>query len=175
MTARPRRGKRSRGRSGLGVVTLWVLLYGGVPGCCTTPPPGEKFFDRARSPEESVRLFRYAIEAKQFDVAYRCLSARFQERHSPTELSLALRFGSWNGIGLRRLVMESEQDERVEGVRGLADAVWVTLIHWDDPEDPASAFQELSLFVTLEGKEWRIDPERLRPDYEAWFRTYSRR
>jgi hypothetical protein len=149
------------------VLLLFALVASA--GCCTAPPDGEKYFDRARSPGEAVRLFRYSVEAKQYDVAYRCFTERFRERHSAREVSLAFRFGSYEGHGLRRIIVEALQDERVERVDGTSpeEASWVTLVYFVDPEDDSSNFEELSLFVRREGGEWRIDPDIQRQEQQA--------
>jgi hypothetical protein len=147
-----------------------------LAGCCTSPPNGEKYFDRRQSAGESVRLFRYSVEAAQYGAAYRCLVASFREKHSERELSLAVRYGSFEGRGLREFIVSAEQDPRSEAVQGLPPerAQWVTLVFFEDPEDPATSTIEHSLFVILEDGEWRIDPETTRPQHEQFFRDLSR-
>lgn len=147
-----------------------------VAGCCTTVPAGEKYFDRRVSAAETVRLFRYSVEAKQYGAAYRCLSSAFRAKHSERELSLAVRYGSFEGRGLREFILEAVQDARSEPVQGLPPgrAQWVTLVFFEDPTDPATSTIEHSLFVLLEEGEWRIDPETNRPGYERFFRDLSR-
>ena len=142
-----------------------------------TPPSAEKYFHRSRSPEETVRLFRYAVEAKQYDAAYRSMTTSFRERYTRRELSLAVRYGSWDGRGIRSVVVESYQKPGWEDVRGLptGEAAWVTLVDFDDPEDPATDSRELSLFLHYEDGEWRIDPEQQRPEYESFFGDFSAR
>jgi len=153
-----------------------LALILSLAGCCTTVPDGERYFDRRTSAAETVRLFRYSVEAKQYAAAYRCLSAGFREKHSERELSLAVRYGSFEGRSLRHFIVSAEQDPRSESVQGLppARAQWVTLVYFEDPEDPATSTIEHSLFVLLEDGEWRIDPETTRPQHEQFFRDLSR-
>jgi len=147
-----------------------------VAGCCTTVPDGEKYFDRSRSAGETVRLFRYSVEAKQYGAAYRCLCTVFREKHTERELSLAVRYGSFEGRGLREFILEADQDPRSEPVQGFPPerAQWVTLVFFVDPADPATSTIEHSLFVVFEDGEWRIDPETNRPQHEQFFRDLSR-
>ncbi len=159
-------------------VSIAAVIIVSLAGCCTSPPLAEKYFDRGRSPEEAVRMFRYAVEAKQYGAAYRCLTTRFREDHSESELALAIRFGSWDGKGIRALIVDAQQDttppsEVVQGFR-VDEAAWVTLVSIDDPDDLASSFQELSLFVWFEDGEWRVDPDRSdRPGLESFFGEFS--
>lgn len=147
-----------------------------LTGCCAVVPDGEKYFARNRSADETVRLFRYSVEAGQYGGAYRCLTASFREKHSEREFSLAVRYGSFQGRDLHELIVGATQDEEAEPVQGFppARAVWITLIDVEDPEDDASDVHEHSLFVLLEGGQWLIDPEMSRPQHESFFREMSR-
>jgi hypothetical protein len=161
-----------RGAFSRSIPALALLLA----GCCTAAPDGEKYFDRSRSAAETVRLFRYSVEAKQYGAAYRCLCAGFRAKHTEREFSLAVRYGSFEGRGLRDFILEADQDSRTEPIQGLAPgrAQWVTLVFFLDPEDAATDSIEHSLFVLFEDGEWRIDPETNRPQQEQFFRDLSR-
>ena len=61
-------------------------------GCCgVTPPPAEKFFDRA-TPLETFKGFVYAVDTHQWDYAYNCLSAASKAEIGPTKFEIAIRW-----------------------------------------------------------------------------------
>lgn len=157
-----------RASQGLAALTLVVA------GCCATVPRAEKYFDRS-SPRECVRMFRYAVDSKQYDAAYDCLVDGFRARYSERDFSLAVRYGRIDDLKIRELIVESAQDRREDSVPGLppADARWVTLIYLVDPDDPATEVFAHSLLVVREDGEWRIDPEKVRQDYRDLFPEYS--
>ena len=138
---------------------FWIsLTLLACVGCCSVAPRADKFFHK-KAPEESVRMFRYSVEAGQWDFAYGCLTTELQEQYSQLELSLMVRFGSQQGENLRDLIENALQLEGSHAIPG-ADPLQsrsVTVVFFSDPEDPATDSWEQALFLTKEGDEWRID------------------
>ncbi len=150
---------RCHRRSALSLFSI-LLLAGSLGGCCSVAPRAEKFFDRT-SPTETVRMFRYAVEAGQWDAAYLCLVPEFREQYSELEFSLAIRYGSQYERNVRDLIENAFQlpgDHAIPGVNPqLEEARAVTVVFFSDPEDPATDTWEQALYLRREENEWRID------------------
>ncbi|MFN0057285.1 MAG: hypothetical protein ACKVX7_02415 [Planctomycetota bacterium] len=65
-------------RKGLALAVA-ASFSGWLTGCCTPPPRAEKYFDRSIDPVNCFRMFQYAIEVRQFEVAHQCLTAKSRE------------------------------------------------------------------------------------------------
>lgn len=74
---RPSRQADERDGRALIVVALFASCW--LAGCCTAPPRAEKYFDRAIDPVNCFRMFQYAIEARQYDVAHKCLTEKSRQ------------------------------------------------------------------------------------------------
>ena len=144
----------------LRLISLLVMVSVtlGIAGCCSVAPRADKFFHR-NSPEESIRMFRYAVEAGQWEFAYACLTTELQEQYSELELSLMVRFGSQQGKNLRDLIENALQLPGSHAIPGADPALArsVTVVFFEDPDDPATDSYEQALFLAKEGREWRID------------------
>ncbi|MFQ5653402.1 MAG: hypothetical protein ACE5GW_01560 [Planctomycetota bacterium] len=144
---------------GSGLLLLCSALLAG--GCRTAPPAAEKYFDRL-SPMGTVKLFQYAVEAKQYPAAYRCLTPEVQEELSPMLFGLFLKYGrvgELGGMRARELITEAWRHPSEERVPGEPDARWVTLIYEADADAPPI---EVSVLLVLLGDEWLLDLKRVR-------------
>ena len=106
-------------------------------------------------------MFRYAVEAGQWEAAYACLVPELQEQYSRFEFSLAIRYGSQNDRNLRDLIEGALQlpgDNAIPGVDPHEEeARAVTVVFFSDPEDPATDTWEQALYLRRDQEEWRID------------------
>jgi len=69
---------------------LWAAALS-LTGCCITPPPAAKYFDR-ESPEETFKGFVYAVDTHQWDYAYESLSESTQEKVGRLRFEVGIRF-----------------------------------------------------------------------------------
>lgn len=139
--------------------SLLCLLLVFFSGCCATPPKPSKYFDRS-SAAETARFFQYAVETKQYQDAYECLDIRSRERISATAFATALRWAkieALDGNSLWRVIAEAFRVPKVEQVPEDPTARWVTLVHFKDEDT-----YEMSLRISPEDGEWRIDISRMR-------------
>ncbi|NCF56284.1 MAG: hypothetical protein GWP41_08505 [Planctomycetia bacterium] len=147
MTSQPR--LRLLLLAGLSVTSLLISS-----GCLSIPNVDDHF--SKSDPLETVRYFRYAIDASDFDKAYQCMTENTHQQISPLQFKALIRFvdvPELGDIGLRDLIVNSSIDPQSEPVRGENSSRWITLI-WED----ASQFIEYSLKITLgEDQTWNID------------------
>ena len=131
--------------------TILLIIVGG----CAHVPEVDRHFKRHHA-HETVRYFRYAIDAGQYEAAYRCLSASSQTQVSPLAFEAMLRFidvPELGGIGLRCMLVDSTVDSRAEVVEAGQPQRWVTLV-WSSEE----SYIEYSLFLQPnEDDQWEID------------------
>lgn len=126
-----------------------------LSGCiCNAPDVDRHFFrDSAR---ETVRYFRYAIDANQHQSAYQCLTASSQQQISPIAFEALIRFvdvQELGGVGLKDLLMESVVARAEEQVAGAPESRWITLMWSSDDQ-----FIEYSLLLSPdESGTWWID------------------
>ena len=143
-------------------VLFFSFMTIALVGCCASVPKPDRYFDRL-SPDQTVRMFRYAVETKQDRFAYDCMVDSFRSEHSATEFSLALRFGRLEGEPLRKMISNSQQLSGYEPIPGVPpqQAQAVTVIYFFG-DDELPDFDEIPLYLkfeaTGEGGEWRIDP-----------------
>ncbi|MGE4603111.1 MAG: hypothetical protein AAEJ65_09425, partial [Planctomycetota bacterium] len=128
-----------------------VLVCGG----CAHVPDVDRHF-KLHNAYETVRYFRYAIDAGQYGAAYRCLSPESQQQISKLAFEAMLRFvdvPELGGIGLRNLFVDSTVDSHVEVVSSGQPQKWVTLIWSSDDR-----FIEYSLLLAPSpSNQWQID------------------
>ncbi|MDE0959403.1 MAG: hypothetical protein OSB09_01335 [Planctomycetota bacterium] len=109
-----------------------LLLY---PVACKHIPDVDRHFQRSAS-LETVRYFRYAIDASQFDAAYHCLTDSTREQLSALAFQAMIRFvdvPQLGGLGLTDLLVCSDIDGIEEVPAGGGSDRWVTLIwHSED-------------------------------------------
>lgn len=136
----------------LRIIMILILL---LPGCISNAPDADRHFYR-NSALDTVRLFRYAIDAKQNSAAYDCLTKNVQAQISPLAFDALVRFvdvPELGGVGLKELLMDSSIDQIVEPVSGAEKCRWVTLIWSSDDQ-----FIEYSLMlIPDESGTWWID------------------
>ena len=134
-------------------------------GCCVTPPPAGKFFDR-RSPTGTLKGFVYAVDAHQWRYAHDSLTEESRRELSSLELEGALRFlkveipcpGGTVRVPLYELVSNAlgrlGDDASLEmgpGARRLQ-------IHTKAREANGNLFlTSADLYFLLEEDEWRLD------------------
>ena len=142
--------QRCSSRSILAMIAI-VLVCGG----CAHVPDVDRHF-KLHNAYETVRYFRYAIDAGQYGAAYRCLSPESQQQISKLAFEAMLRFvdvPELGGIGLKNLLVDSTVDSHVEVVSSGQPQKWVTLIWSCDDQ-----LIEYSLMVSPgSSKRWQID------------------
>ena len=139
---------------------LGLLTTLAISGCQGIPKV-QDHFDRS-NPHETVRFFRYCVDAGQYDLAYESLTAETQKQISRLQFNGLIRFvdiPELDDIGLRDLIIRSKVDPIPEPTGQVDQNWWVTLI-WDSPDQ----YIEYSLcLVPLEGTQntaepqWRLD------------------
>lgn len=131
--------------------TATVLLSSG----CQQIPRVEDHFNRS-TPVETVRYFRYCVDAGELDLAYETLTAESRNSVTPLQFKALIRFvdvPELNNLGLRDLIVQSDVDTRPEMVSGSTRNWWVTLIL--DTEDQ---YIEYSLkLVPMATGQWQVD------------------
>jgi hypothetical protein len=114
---------------------IWIpLLLLGLAGCKHIPEV-DRHFQRSAA-LETVRYFRYAIDASQYDAAYCCLSETTREQVSALAFQALIRFvdiPQLDDLGLRDLLVESTIDDGVEIPPEGGPDRWITLI-WSTDE-----------------------------------------
>jgi hypothetical protein len=114
---------------------MWIPLFLLCIAGCKHIPDVDRHFQRS-GPLETVRYFRYAIDASRYDAAYCCLSESTREQVSALAFEALIRFvdvPQLDDLGLRDLLVESSIDDGVEvPSEGGADR-WITLI-WNSEE-----------------------------------------
>ncbi len=127
------------------------LLFG---GCCHVPDVDRHF--STDGPYETVRYFRYAIDAAQYPAAYRCLTGTSQDRVSALAFEAMLRFADVPQLGdipLKELLVYSSIDPVTEPISAGEPDQWVTLI-WSSEEQ----LIEYSLLLQPDSTgQWQID------------------
>ncbi len=128
-----------------------VLLSSG----CQQIPRVEDHFNRS-TPVETVRYFRYCVDAGELDLAYETLTDESRNSVTPLQFKALIRFvdvPELNNLGLRDLIVQSDVDTRPETVSGSTRNWWVTLIL--DTEDQ---YIEYSLkLVPMATGQWQVD------------------
>lgn len=123
-------------------------------GCASIPDVDRHF--KTNSAYETVRYFRYAVDASQYEAAYQCLSADSQQQVSKLAFETMLRFvdvPELDGIGLKKLLVKSAIDPRAESAYLGRPNKWITLIWSSDDQ-----FIEYSLMLAPGSSgAWRID------------------
>ncbi len=123
-------------------------------GCCHVPDVDRHF--RTDGPYETVRYFRYAIDAGQYPAAYRCLSATSQDRVSALAFEAMLRFADVPQLGdipLMELLVASSIDPVPEPISVGEPDQWVTLIWYCEDQ-----LIEYSLMLQPDSEgQWQID------------------
>jgi hypothetical protein len=114
---------------------MWIpLILVSLAGCKHIPDV-DRHFQRSAA-LETVRYFRYAIDASQYDAAYRCLSETTREQISALAFQALIRFvdvPQLDDLGLRDLLVDSSIDDGVEVPPGGGQDRWITLI-WSSDE-----------------------------------------
>ena len=123
-------------------------------GCAHIPKVDRHF--KTNSAYETVRYFRYAVDAGQYEAAYQALSADSQQQVSKLAFEAMLRFvdvPELGGIGLKKLLVKSTIDPRAESAYPGRPNKWITLI-WSSEDQ----FIEYSLMLAPGSSgPWRID------------------
>ena len=138
------------------IFLLHMMLGASIlSGCICNAPEVDRHFYRD-SARETVRYFRYAIDAKQHQAAYQCLSSSSREQISPIAFEALIRFvdvPELGGVGLKDLLMESIVARGEEQVSGAPESRWITLMWSSDDQ-----FIEYSLLLSPdESGIWWID------------------
>lgn len=131
--------------------TTTLLLSSG----CQQIPRVEDHFNRT-TPVETVRYFRYCVDAGELDLAYETLTAESRNSVTPLQFKALIRFvdvPELNNLGLRDLIVQSDVDTRPEAVSGSTRNWWVTLIL--DTEDQYIEYS-LKLVPAATGQ-WQVD------------------
>ncbi|OUU24869.1 MAG: hypothetical protein CBC13_02990 [Planctomycetia bacterium TMED53] len=135
-------------------IGLFLALALFVFGCKQIPKVDDHF--QRNSPVETVRYFRYCVDAGDYSRAYQTLTQETQDRISEIQFKGLIRFvdvPELDDIGLRDLVVSSEVDTTPESSNSLSNEYWVTLI-WESE----TQYIEYSLnTVKVPGSTWRID------------------
>ena len=132
----------------------WVLLLLGGTGCQQIPKVEDHF--HRNTPVETVRYFRYCVDAGELDLAYQTLTPESKKSVSSLQFKALIRFidvPELNDLGLRDLIIDSDVDPLAERVKNSAQDWWVTLIL--DTEDQ---YIEYSLRLAPGGESgWQLD------------------
>lgn len=133
------------------LITTILFLSSG----CQQIPRVEDHFNRS-TPVETVRYFRYCVDAGELDLAYETLTTESRNSVTPLQFKALIRFvdvPELNSLGLRDLIVQSDVDTRPETVSGSTQNWWVTLIL--DTEDQ---YIEYSLkLVPGTASQWQVD------------------
>jgi len=138
---------------------LAALLLTLSAGCCVTPPPADKYFDRS-SASDTLRFFQYAVETGQYQFAYQCLDSESRERVSEGSFEASIRWArveALDGSHMWRVIADAFRVPEVERIPGDPEARWVTLVHFREDDT-----YEISLRIAPEEGEWRIDLSEMR-------------
>jgi len=114
---------------------VWIPLFLLCITGCKHIPDVERHFQRSAA-LETVRYFRYAIDASQYDAAYCCLSEATREQVSALAFEALIRFvdvPQLDDLGLRDLLVESSIDDGVEVPSEGGPDRWITLI-WNSED-----------------------------------------
>lgn len=141
-------------RENLSLIALLGLIL--LVNCgCQQIPRVEDHFQRT-TPIETVRYFRYCVDAGELDLAYETLTTESRKSLSPLQFMALIRFidiPQLNNLGLRDLIIQSSVDPRPERVSGSTQDWWVTLILDTDDQ-----YIEYSLrLVPTSGSLWQLD------------------
>lgn len=145
-------------RNALQLLGFAIIL--GILGCQAIPKVHDHF--NRNSPLETVRFFRYCVDAGEYRLAYESLTAETQKQVSELQFNGLVRFvdvPELDGLGLRDLIVKSKVDPVPEHLGPGTGSWWVTLI-WES----ADQYIEYSLrLVPLQGSDiaenphWRLD------------------
>ncbi|MEE2883903.1 MAG: hypothetical protein VYD70_09310 [Planctomycetota bacterium] len=134
---------------------LISLLSTAASCCLSNAPDADRHFYRD-SARETVRYFRYAIDAQQHNTAYQCLTPSAQQQISPLAFEALIRFvdvPELGGVGLKTLLMESHVAKDEEAVASDPNGRWITLIWTTDDQ-----YIEYSLLLSRDSSGiWWID------------------
>ena len=134
--------------------SLVVVLILVSCGCKQIPKVDDHF--QRNTPVETVRYFRYCVDAGDYSRAYQTLTQGTRDRISELQFKGLIRFvdvPELDDIGLRDLVVCSTVDSIPEASNSRSDQYWVTLI-WESE----TQYIEYSLnTVEIPGSTWRID------------------
>ena len=161
MTEGSRRGRKRVGLFGLALATS---------GCCITPAPAEKFFDRT-SPVEALRGFVYAVDVQQWEYAHESLSAESREEISVFRLEWAVRLAEINfydaasgeekalEVSLYELISNSlERVKRHEPrYRAERDGTMSMLVRTKARDDDMPIAFDVRIYFVREDDDWRVD------------------
>ncbi len=118
-------------------VKMWVrygpmmILFLMIVGCQQIPKVDDHF--QRESPLETVRYFRYCVDACDLSRAYETLTEDTRQQISSLQFKGLIRFvdvPELDDIGLRDLIVKSKVDPIPEAVNGNPGQWWVTLI-WE--------------------------------------------
>lgn len=141
-----------------------LLVFFAFVGCCITPPPAEKYFDRT-TPHQGLRMFQYSVETRQFETAYACLTPATQEKIGPLRFELILRYNypveQWEDLGLEDFVVRSRLYPHLDAGpdRFGPGSYGITAVHDLPGDDDTPVELELPM-ATIDG-EWYLDLLRL--------------
>ena len=107
------------------LLPLCTVLLGSLAqaGCCITPPPAGRYFDRT-TPIDTVKMFQYSIDVEQYETAAACMTRKSREILPAERFWLALDrpIKELGGATLRELIIGSDRfltemdDDRGEAV-----------------------------------------------------------
>ena len=144
----------TKASTGPRLLLLCALLLCGLAqaGCCITPPPAGRYFDRT-TPIDTVKMFQYSIEVAQYETAGACMTAKSREILPAERFWLALDrpIKELGDATLRQLIVGSDRFLMDED--NGEDVAVVTLLNEESE-------QRLYLIYLSTVEEWLIDLQR---------------